>query len=114
MDLALSIIGIAFVAFCIWLGVRIVNRRERWAKWKLAATLCLPVLYVASFGPACWISSRADSQSLPAAYLPIGWLLDNSPHSVTTALAQYAQAGMPAGSIVSVPVRDGLPHLILN
>jgi len=24
-------VGIAFAAFCIWLTVRIVNRRERWA-----------------------------------------------------------------------------------
>jgi len=23
-------------AFCVWLTVRIVNRRERWAKWTLA------------------------------------------------------------------------------
>ncbi|HEY3969257.1 MAG TPA: hypothetical protein VGM05_32195 [Planctomycetaceae bacterium] len=30
-----------------------MNRRERWAKWTLAGTLCLPVMYVAGFGPAC-------------------------------------------------------------
>src|SRR5579872_7207719 len=33
MAIALAIFEVAFAAFCIWLMVRIVNRRERWAKW---------------------------------------------------------------------------------
>jgi len=32
LSTAWAIIGIAFAAFCVWLAVRIVNRRERWAK----------------------------------------------------------------------------------
>ena len=55
-------LGVAFAAFCVWLTVRIINRRERWAKWVLAAVVGLPVLYVASFGPACWLS---DHEALP-------------------------------------------------
>jgi len=35
------------------LTVRIVNWRERWSKWTLAAAIRRPVLYVLSFGPAC-------------------------------------------------------------
>jgi uncharacterized BrkB/YihY/UPF0761 family membrane protein len=31
--------GIVYAAFCIWLAVRIVNRRERWAKWLFSGTL---------------------------------------------------------------------------
>jgi hypothetical protein len=27
----LAVTGVAFAAFCVWLTVRIVNRRERWA-----------------------------------------------------------------------------------
>lgn len=46
-DSAISIIlpalAIAFAAFCVWLGVRIFNRRERWAKRTLAALVGLPV-----------------------------------------------------------------------
>ncbi|HEY2251160.1 MAG TPA: hypothetical protein VGH74_08875, partial [Planctomycetaceae bacterium] len=61
MSLALPIVGFAFVAFCVWLTVRIVNRRQRWAKWTLATVVGFPVLYVASFGPACWISSRTET-----------------------------------------------------
>jgi hypothetical protein len=38
MPLALLIFGVAFAAIGIWLTVRIVNRRERWAKWTLAAS----------------------------------------------------------------------------
>jgi hypothetical protein len=32
MVLVLSIFGVSFAAFCVWLTVRIVNRKERWAK----------------------------------------------------------------------------------
>jgi len=63
VDQLLSAPALPFAAFCIWLGVRIVNRRERWAKWTLAATLALPVLYVASFGPACWIMASEDEKT---------------------------------------------------
>jgi hypothetical protein len=28
---------VAFMAFCVWLTVRIVNRQENWPKWTLAA-----------------------------------------------------------------------------
>jgi hypothetical protein len=41
---ALSIFGVAFVAFCLWLTVRVVNRRERWAKWTLVAALVFAAL----------------------------------------------------------------------
>jgi hypothetical protein len=58
MSIVLPALAVAFAAFCIRLTVRIINRRERWAKWTLAAVVCAPVLYVASFGPACWISSH--------------------------------------------------------
>ena len=47
-----------YVAVLIWLTVRIVNRRERWAKRSLAGMLAAPVIYVGSFGPACWLTSQ--------------------------------------------------------
>src|SRR5437899_2862266 len=55
MAIALLTAGTVSAAFCIWLTVRIVNRRERWAKRTLAAVVGLTVLYVLSFGPACWL-----------------------------------------------------------
>ena len=47
MTSALSIFGIAFAASCIWLGVRIVNRRERWAKPVLAAVVVPAIFAIA-------------------------------------------------------------------
>ncbi|MBS0264588.1 MAG: hypothetical protein JSS02_21820 [Planctomycetes bacterium] len=38
MEIVLSVAGAAFGAFCIWLTVRIINRRELWAK-KAVSTL---------------------------------------------------------------------------
>ncbi len=80
MALAMSIFVVAFAAFCVWLIVRVVNRRERWAKWTLAAALLgVPMLYLASFGPVCWISAappggRALGSTKPwmRIYFPIG------------------------------------------
>jgi len=37
-------VAIAFTAFCIWLTVHIVNRRERWAKRLGIATLMIVLL----------------------------------------------------------------------
>src|SRR5579863_9507058 len=40
-----------FMAVLIWLTVQVTNRRERWAKWSLATTLSMPILYLASWPP---------------------------------------------------------------
>jgi hypothetical protein len=48
-------LAVAFAAFCVWLGVRVYNRRERWAKWT-AVGICLVTAYVLSIGPAAWIT----------------------------------------------------------
>jgi hypothetical protein len=61
MTIILLALAVTFAAFVVWLVVRFVNRRERWAKWSLILAVGLPVAYVASFGPACWISSRAGN-----------------------------------------------------
>jgi hypothetical protein len=41
------------------------DRRKRplWL-WIAATVIALPVLYAASFGPACWLASTLDSPSL--------------------------------------------------
>ncbi len=50
---AIEILGVAFAALCVGLTVRVMNRRERWAKRVLFATIILvPVIYLGSFGPA--------------------------------------------------------------
>ena len=57
MGIVLLAIATTSVALCIWLIVRFVNRRERWVKRTLLATAAMPILYVASFGPVCWITA---------------------------------------------------------
>ena len=109
MAVTLAIFGVAFAAFCVWLGVRIVNRRERWAKWALAATVVVPMLYVASFGPACWlVSSRVYpligvARVAPRIYWPLGALHKNGPVAVASLLDWYAKLGCGTDERVLMP-----------
>jgi hypothetical protein len=53
MTILLPALAVAFAAFCVWLVVRIVNRRERWAKWTAVAILVAVLIgYPLSSGPA--------------------------------------------------------------
>jgi hypothetical protein len=61
MAFALLIFGVAFAAFCAWLTVRIINRRERWAEWTLAGMLFALLLYPFSYGPAYWLCLKVAS-----------------------------------------------------
>jgi hypothetical protein len=76
-EIVLVFVAIVSAAFCVWLAVRIVNRRERWAKWTAVVAVALPMAYVASFGPACWLVGDyldADEwviEAIPIAYDPI-------------------------------------------
>jgi hypothetical protein len=47
----LPALGVMFATVCVWLTVRIINRKERWAKRSLAVVIGLPALYVLSVGP---------------------------------------------------------------
>jgi hypothetical protein len=54
MDTVLAVSAVVLAAFCIWLAVRIVNRRRmsRWMMWA-AALAAAGLAYPLSFGPAC-------------------------------------------------------------
>jgi hypothetical protein len=104
MQSFLTALAVAFAAFCVWLTVRIVNRRERWAKWNLSGVVFgMPVLYVVSFGPACWISPRGDVQdfefSVARFYRPlvVGASAGMSPDSSFVEYALYWYANLAAG-----------------
>lgn len=104
MDDVLSALGMIFAAFVVWLGVRILTRRERSAKRIAAVMVAMVVVgYPLSFGPACWIMSRTENQMLPTMYMPIGYLISYSPPSISGALSAYATAGMPPGAHIYVP-----------
>ncbi|MBI3863307.1 MAG: hypothetical protein HY290_15555 [Planctomycetia bacterium] len=80
MTILLPTLAVAFGALCVWLTVRIVNRRERWAKWTLADVVGVPVLYVLSFGPPCWIATRVSGEfsDAPLIYRPLTWTFKQS------------------------------------
>lgn len=56
MTIVLAVLGVSFVAFAIWLTVRIFNRRERWAKRTavgvpLLMSVMYPIIYVLLMDP---------------------------------------------------------------
>ena len=108
MTIVLPALGVAFAAFCVWLTVRIVNRRERWAKWTLATIIAVPLLYVLSFGPWCWISSRLSGEPrwIPLAYRPVTSIAAKASLTRRT-LNWYAQILAPDGwGLVWMPHGD--------
>jgi len=94
MTIFLSALAVAYTAFCVWLMVRFVNRRERRAKWTLAVLVQLPVLYVSSFGPARVfddpIQHPRGFNILLAVYWPLGKTALSGPRFVGDPLFRYA------------------------
>src|SRR5262249_27402552 len=113
--------GVSFAAICIWLTVRIINRHERWAKWTLAMVLGVPVLYVASFGPACWLTSQVDIRReavtphrILIAYLPLVRALEQDPGShYGHWLCRWMTVGTPKGHMAMVPTNAAATESIV-
>jgi H+/Cl- antiporter ClcA len=62
MALVLSIIGAAFAAFCLWLTVRIVNRRRPIWPWIVGAILIgISILCILAFGRTIWLLNNPDA-----------------------------------------------------
>lgn len=79
------------------------GKKPGWAFWTTLVLVGVPVLYVASFGPACWIVSRTPEQCFQSeVYLPIGWMISHSPSWIGGALKAYAAVGVPSGSRIYV------------
>jgi len=94
MATALTVSGAAFAAFCVWLSVRFVNRRERWVKWT-AAGVVVALLYPLSFGPACWITSRLNTGAgcIPSVYRPLALIMIDGPADLTELLLSFSTFG---------------------
>ena len=101
MTILLVTVSFSFVAFCIWLSVRIVNRREWWAKRLAAVLLVSPVLYVVSFGPACWLL-RGNRENAPRLYWPVGWVLMYGHPAFRPPILWYAMLGISDGHRVEL------------
>ncbi|HEY3966209.1 MAG TPA: hypothetical protein VGM05_16740 [Planctomycetaceae bacterium] len=86
MAILLPALAVVFGAFCVWLIVRNVNRRERWAKWTLAVALAVLLAYPFSVGPAfCVLAASGEPEWMQSAievfYWPVAagcpaWLYD--------------------------------------
>jgi hypothetical protein len=105
----LPALTVAFAAFCVWLVVRIVNRRERWAKQTLAVVVGLLVLYVASFGPAIWITSPTAVPFPPTSwplliYCPLGRLARDSDSLIGRPLNWWARLGIRDDQYAVIPL----------
>jgi hypothetical protein len=108
--------GILFSAFCVWLTVQIINRRERWAiDTAMAIALMLVVfavaglvLYPLSHGPwiAIYIATHANQPEIidasSAFYAPIDFAIENSPPAIQDAYDGYLEwwAGLGVSLIV--------------
>jgi hypothetical protein len=114
MGIAVSIIGFSYGAILVWLVVRVANRRQRWAKWTLVTVIGLPVLYIASLGPACRVTATPwIGRGIPFGqirqpvwmnmYRPICWLSDRYDGSFySEAILHYVQFSIPRNSLVAV------------
>jgi hypothetical protein len=74
MTILLPTLAVVFAAVCVWLTVRLIARRERWAMGTLAALVGVPVLYIESVGPPCWIwpaHTRRDANRVSGKYVMI-------------------------------------------
>jgi cytochrome bd-type quinol oxidase subunit 2 len=110
MSPVLPIVGVAYAAICVWLTVRIVNRREKWAKQTAAVVAFVPILYVLSFGPVCWATAAPnvvgnfDAPRLwMRVYFPIGAFIHYTRCENNKALRTWISFGAKRGGSVIVP-----------
>ena len=90
MTMLISLRGVALAAFAIWLTVRIVNRRERWAKRTAAALVLLFFVYPLSIGPALRLNHLCGEwQFVYAIYDPLLWIGHHGPRFVGEFLYGY-------------------------
>ena len=56
MSVVVQALGLALAAFAVWLTVRIINRRERWALWTAAALALMLVCCAVCLAPGSGIN----------------------------------------------------------
>jgi len=73
------------------------KRKKRVWPWIVALVISLPVVYVASFGPGCWIAGRIPgmSQRLLVIYRPLDRAAWDLPDSVSESLDWYGGLFLP-------------------
>lgn len=73
------------------------RRRKPLWPWIVVTALALPVLYIASIGPACWLADRAAVHDfhggLAVIYAPIVRNVDQIPSPVVQLISDYSDVG---------------------
>ena len=71
----------------------------------VALLIVLPVLYVASFGPACWLVGRGyfSGDAAGPAYWPILFVYGSTDGRLSPAISWYARLGLRKTGFISLP-----------
>ena len=77
-----------------------------------ALLVALPVLYVISFGPACWLTSKVvgvgfDAHPAMVVYWPLARFAANNKSGCADALRWWITVGLKAGERAVVPIDSG-------
>jgi hypothetical protein len=90
------------------------EQRKKSSIWPsvVALLIGLPVLYVASFGPMCWLTARDRLDTSPVhpamlIYIPFGMILDrfNGASWPSKSVVRWATLLVPKGRIAAIPYR---------
>jgi len=88
----LATLSLMLAAFAVWLGVRLVNRRQSWAKRTAMVLFAVLIGYPLSIRPACWLVQMevVHLNSVAHAYCPVILLLEGAPRPVYWLAKWYA------------------------
>src|SRR5262249_16584066 len=84
------------------------ERKSVWP-WIKAVVVGLPVLYVASFGPACWLTAQQQGWSVLTphramrVYFPLGALAEKRDTVYGRSLCWWMTVGAPKGYAAVLP-----------
>ena len=119
MNIIVPVVGVAFAAFAVWLGLRIFNRHERWAKRTAIGLLAgLSLFYLLSFGPAVWLTARdwnfgrsfdGRTTFVESFYRPVLWSSARANSWLGKAVGWWGSLGVPDDKPVylSIELDDG-------
>jgi hypothetical protein len=102
-ELIALVFGVVFAAGCLWLTVRIINRREEWARWTaIGIALTMFVGYPLSLFPILWLATRdllpsyGVGGAIVRAYVkPVETAMERGPKCIETAVEWMAEVVEP-------------------
>jgi hypothetical protein len=85
MRIALLTLGASFTGVCVWLTVRLINRREKWTKRvAIGIVVCALAGYSVSYLTFCLLNSmghlhlsRSSKKVLTEVYRPLIWICEH-------------------------------------